>query len=263
MSEQELTRLARSTSSKLMVSRSTSSKMVESASHSYFLSPNTTCGLGNSSAWNLDRSQQESRVETLPLLSPAAARSPLTVDTREAVELELVFDAEGLAVWNDDEGELAAVRDAEGVFYEVLEPLGRGATAEVFLVADPEGRKRAMKVLSRGRFSQAEASALERLEHPNVVRFYGAATSPKYRRAFLFFEYIDGGQLCDMTPEGRLIGERWEEEEVRQVLMDLVSAVAHLHQNGVVHRDIKPQNCLRRKTGEVVLCDFGASERPS
>eukprot|EP00756_Hemistasia_phaeocysticola_P018504 Hpha_TRINITY_DN15600_c0_g4::TRINITY_DN15600_c0_g4_i1::g.97777::m.97777 len=190
-------------------------------------------------------------------------RGTSTTTSGEPVELELEFESEGLAVWHDDDDELAAVRDANGVIYEVEEVLGCGATSEVFKVADPQGQRLAMKVVPRGRFMEAEASALQRLEHPNVVRFYGAASAPKYKLAFLFFEFIDGGQLCDMTPDGRLIGERWSEAEARRVFVDLASAVAHLHQNGVVHRDIKPQNCLRRRTGEVVLCDFGASDIPS
>eukprot|EP00756_Hemistasia_phaeocysticola_P034653 Hpha_TRINITY_DN16534_c3_g1::TRINITY_DN16534_c3_g1_i4::g.133625::m.133625/K07359/CAMKK2; calcium/calmodulin-dependent protein kinase kinase 2 len=176
--------------------------------------------------------------------------------------LELDFTSDELAVWLDGEGDVAAVRDAAGVVYTVQELAGTGATGAVFKVTDPEDRVFAMKMLRRGKYAKAEIRALKLLRHPNVVRFEGAASDRKYPHAFLFFEYIDGGQLCDMTPEGELCGGLWTEKEVRRVALDLAASVAHLHQNDVVHRDIKPQNCLRRRTGQVVLADFGASELP-
>eukprot|EP00756_Hemistasia_phaeocysticola_P040321 Hpha_TRINITY_DN16858_c3_g1::TRINITY_DN16858_c3_g1_i11::g.148466::m.148466 len=173
-----------------------------------------------------------------------------------------VFESPSLAVWHDDEGEVAAVRDGEGIVHRVLELAGSGATGSVYKVMDPNKRVLAMKVVPRGRCMQAEAQALELLRHPNVLRLEGTISDRKCRQEFLFFEYIEGGQLCNMTPEGELVGKLWTEREARRVLLDLAAAVAHLHQNDVVHRDIKPQNCLRRRTGEVVLCDFGAAELP-
>eukprot|EP00756_Hemistasia_phaeocysticola_P034639 Hpha_TRINITY_DN16534_c0_g1::TRINITY_DN16534_c0_g1_i1::g.133545::m.133545 len=186
-----------------------------------------------------------------------------TSTTESYMQLEQMFDSDTLAVWNDETGELAAVKDAKGTLYEVEERVGEGVTGEVFKVADPDGERFAMKVVPQGRIVKAEVKALERLQHPNVVKFHGAATSPDFPQAFLFFEFIDGGQLCDVTSDGKLIGEQWSERKVRLVAMDLVSAVFHLHQKGVAHRDIKPQNCLLRRNGEVVLCDFGASEKAS
>jgi len=167
-----------------------------------------------------------------------------------------------LAVWYDSEGELDAVRDAEGTVYRVQGLAGAGATGSVYKVVDPTGRVLAIKAVHRGRYAEVEMRALERLRHPNVLRLLGAMGDTRFRQTFLLFEFIEGGHLCNMTPEGLLIGEEWTEADARRVLLDLAASVAHLHQNDVVHRDIKPQNCLRRRTGEVVLCDFGASELP-
>eukprot|EP00756_Hemistasia_phaeocysticola_P009741 Hpha_TRINITY_DN14944_c0_g1::TRINITY_DN14944_c0_g1_i1::g.144721::m.144721 len=173
----------------------------------------------------------------------------------------LAFEDDSLAVWIDEDDDTVAVRDPAGMVYEVEGLLGRGMTGEVFKVSDMSEQFFAMKVVKR-RDAIAESAALHQLRHPNVVRLVSEARSEEYKQAFLFFEFIEGGQLCDINEMGELIGERFTEDSARAVLLDLVSGVAHLHQNNVVHRDIKPSNCLRRLTGSVVLCDFGASEFP-
>eukprot|EP00756_Hemistasia_phaeocysticola_P005360 Hpha_TRINITY_DN13294_c0_g2::TRINITY_DN13294_c0_g2_i1::g.154860::m.154860/K07359/CAMKK2; calcium/calmodulin-dependent protein kinase kinase 2 len=206
-------------------------------------------------------------------LRPPRNSSPQRIDSLDEPFLTLFenddFDeqdaahcSDSLTVWKDEEGEVAAVKNKEGNMYVVECMLGSGATSVVYRVIDAQGRRFAMKVVPRGRYVQAETKALEMLQHPNVVRLVDTARDERYRRVFLFFELIDGGDLCDLTPEGELVGDRWTEREARRVMLDLAASVAHLHQNDVVHRDIKPQNCLRRQTGEVVLCDFGASELP-
>eukprot|EP00756_Hemistasia_phaeocysticola_P018501 Hpha_TRINITY_DN15600_c0_g2::TRINITY_DN15600_c0_g2_i1::g.97771::m.97771 len=151
------------------------------------------------------------------------------------------YESSTLAVWHDDDGELIAVRDADGTIYRVSELAGAGATGSVYKVTDPAGRVLAMKVMPRGRYAEAEVRALEKLRHQNVMRLEGVARDTVFRQAFLFFEFIDGGELCNMTSEGKLVGSRWTETAARRVLLDLAASVAHLHQNDVVHRDIKPQ----------------------
>eukprot|EP00756_Hemistasia_phaeocysticola_P040293 Hpha_TRINITY_DN16856_c0_g5::TRINITY_DN16856_c0_g5_i4::g.152390::m.152390/K07359/CAMKK2; calcium/calmodulin-dependent protein kinase kinase 2 len=173
----------------------------------------------------------------------------------------LEFNRPELKVWSRA-NDIAAITNKTGRTFRVVTPLGSGRTAEVFKVSDPEGREFAMKVVDRGPLSKAEVSSLRRLGHPNIVRFEGEASSEDYPQAFIFFELLTGGTLCEMSEEGRLLGARWKEEDARRAIMDLVGAVAHMHQNNVVHRDIKPENCLLRDSGEVVLCDFGASARP-
>eukprot|EP00756_Hemistasia_phaeocysticola_P040292 Hpha_TRINITY_DN16856_c0_g5::TRINITY_DN16856_c0_g5_i3::g.152381::m.152381 len=173
----------------------------------------------------------------------------------------LEFNRPELKVWSRA-NDIAAITNKTGRTFRVVTPLGSGRTAEVFKVSDPEGREFAMKVVDRGPLSKAEVSSLRRLGHPNIVRFEGEASSEDYPQAFIFFELLTGGTLCEMSEEGRLLGARWKEEDARRAIMDLVGAVAHMHQNNVVHRDIKPENCLLRDSGEVVLCDFGASVRP-
>eukprot|EP00756_Hemistasia_phaeocysticola_P042875 Hpha_TRINITY_DN16992_c0_g3::TRINITY_DN16992_c0_g3_i1::g.54105::m.54105/K07359/CAMKK2; calcium/calmodulin-dependent protein kinase kinase 2 len=199
----------------------------------------------------------------------AFPRTTTSVETEEGTQWPAaegmgspMFESPRLAVWHDDGGEVAAVRNAEGVLHKVTQLAGSGTTGAVYKVTDPDERVRAMKVLTRGRCMEVEAQALQLLSHPNVLRLEGTMSDPKCKKAFLLTEYIEGGQLCNMTPEGELVGKPWPEKEARRVLLDLAAAVAHLHQNDVVHRDIKPQNCLRRRTGEVVLCDFGAAELP-
>eukprot|EP00756_Hemistasia_phaeocysticola_P034649 Hpha_TRINITY_DN16534_c2_g2::TRINITY_DN16534_c2_g2_i1::g.133592::m.133592 len=149
--------------------------------------------------------------------------------------MRLAFQSPRLAVWINGAGDVGQVRDGDGAVYQVQDLAGSGATGAVYKVTDPAGRVLAMKVMSKGRYVEAEVRALELLRHPNVVRLERAAIDPKFPQAFLFFEFIEGGQLCDFSADGELVGELWTEVEARRVLLDMAASVAHLHQNDVVH----------------------------
>eukprot|EP00756_Hemistasia_phaeocysticola_P031279 Hpha_TRINITY_DN16342_c3_g1::TRINITY_DN16342_c3_g1_i5::g.58405::m.58405/K07359/CAMKK2; calcium/calmodulin-dependent protein kinase kinase 2 len=177
--------------------------------------------------------------------------------------LKTVFESDELNVWEDQTGELALLEVQElGRVFHIVKKLGEGATSEVFEVVDTEGATFAVKIVHCEAHAKAEASSLRRLQHKNVVRFEGKVSAPDHPLVYLFFEFVGGGPICELTPYGELVGKPWAEEDARRAMIDLVAAVAHLHQHNVVHRDIKPENCLVRETGEVVLCDFGASSRP-
>ena len=117
------------------------------------------------------------------------------------------------------------------------------------------GRDVALKVLHswvaddpdlRERFDR-EASALARLEHPNVVRLYDEG------RTVLVLELVEGDGLHALAA-GRRLG--WD--EVRRYCAPVAAGLAHAHARGVVHRDLTPSNVLvERNTGRVVVTDFG------
>eukprot|EP00756_Hemistasia_phaeocysticola_P029779 Hpha_TRINITY_DN16252_c0_g5::TRINITY_DN16252_c0_g5_i1::g.14963::m.14963/K07359/CAMKK2; calcium/calmodulin-dependent protein kinase kinase 2 len=175
----------------------------------------------------------------------------------------VVYESDQLKVSEDGDGELVGIVDNCGRAFEVLSKIGEGATSAVYKVRGPGDVLHAMKAVPSGPYAKAELSSLRRLNHPNVMQLESSAGCEGWDTVYIFTELLTGGELCSMTTEGTLQEDRWEEEEVRKKIMDLTAAVAHLHQNNVVHRDIKPQNCLLREpTGEVVLCDFGASARP-
>lgn len=107
-----------------------------------------------------------------------------------------------------------------------------------------------------------EGQKLEQLEHPNVVRVRDLFS--ERGTAYLVMEYLSGRSLREelkvaAAPEkqqGPL-----PEERVRQIMGALVEALAAVHQQGLQHLDIKPDNVMVENSGRVVLIDFGASRR--
>jgi len=143
--------------------------------------------------------------------------------------------------------------------YKLLKELGNGGMGTVFLAEDQElGRNIALKVLrpllgADGEFVsrfKTEARSVAAITHPNVVRINS-------------FECINGHHVIDMEYiEGCNLKEALGREvPVPALVLSLVSGVvqglAACHANGIVHRDVKPQNILIAMSGRVVLTDFG------
>jgi len=143
--------------------------------------------------------------------------------------------------------------------YEVLRPLGQGGMATVFLARQVSlDRMVAIKVLSRDfrddtdmiRRFQLEAETLARLDHPNIVSVVDRGLIQRHH--YFVMEYVEGATLKDVLAEGRLTVE-----ELLAVIESVGKALAVAHDNGVVHRDVKPSNVLLSKDGTIKLSDFG------
>ncbi|GAB1542570.1 hypothetical protein NUACC21_52440 [Scytonema sp. NUACC21] len=113
---------------------------------------------------------------------------------------------------------------------------------------DPEFLQTARRLFSR------EAETLEKLgTHDQIPRLL--AYFEEQQEFFLVQEYIDGHQLAMELPSGH----RWDESQAINLLQNVLPILAFLHDNEVIHRDIKPQNLIRRKSdNKLVLVDFGA-----
>ncbi len=149
--------------------------------------------------------------------------------------------------------------------YRVLNLLGRGAMGQVYEVEQVRmGRRYALKLLPqelqrdaefRRRFEQ-EARTLAGLEHANIVQVVYAGESPVggQPHAYLVMELLR--PLTEL-----LTGESVPEEEtVRLILQQVLSALDYAHGRGVVHRDLKPANLLLTETGEIKIGDFGVAQ---
>lgn len=145
----------------------------------------------------------------------------------------------------------------------ITESLGTGAFGEVFRAWDTQlHRDVALKLLFRDRGHQQDADRfleegrlLARVRHPNVVTVHGAERL--HGRVALITEFISGRTLSAIVRDhGPLDGD-----EVRSIGIDLCRALAAVHDAGLLHRDIKPQNVMRDADGRVVLMDFGAGHR--
>ena len=152
--------------------------------------------------------------------------------------------------------------------FKVLRALGAGATSQVYVAEDTLlGHAVALKLLSFGtssgaaagsgadgqayaRFSR-EAEAAGRLRHPNIVALYDADPA-----AGLFvWELMSGGTLADRLADGVPLSPA----AVRRLALDLLSALGAAHDQGIVHRDVKPANVLFDAAGNAKLSDFGVA----
>ncbi|NJM48978.1 MAG: serine/threonine protein kinase, partial [Alkalinema sp. RU_4_3] len=152
--------------------------------------------------------------------------------------------------------------------YEILRELGDGGFGKTFLVRDhqmPSARQCVLKQLKplhnnpeiyslvKDRF-QREAAILEQLsDHPQVPRLHAYFCEDDL--FYLVEEYIEGNTL---TQHVQTQGPQ-SETTVRNILAQLLPAIAHIHQQKIVHRDIKPDNIILRTSDQKpVLIDFGA-----
>lgn len=98
-----------------------------------------------------------------------------------------------------------------------------------------------------------EAKMLSKLNHPNIVKVYDAGIAGDH--PYIIMEFIEGSNLCKHIDDFGVFSEN----SSLDVMKDVLSAVASAHQNGIVHRDIKPKNIMW--TGnEAVVLDFGAGQ---
>jgi WD40 repeat protein/tetratricopeptide (TPR) repeat protein len=147
--------------------------------------------------------------------------------------------------------------------YDLLLELGRGGMGVVYR-ARHLALKRvvALKMILAGsgaaaeelaRF-RAEAEAVARLQHPNIVQIY--EVSEYNGRPYCALEFVDGGSLADKlahTPQAA--------RYAAAVVQALARAVHHAHECGIVHRDLKPANVLLTRQGTPKVTDFGLVKR--
>lgn len=116
-----------------------------------------------------------------------------------------------------------------------------------------EREKKLQKEISRDKRTIREASLGQILFHPNICKLYEMCTLSNH--FYMVFEYISGGQLLDyIIQHGSL-----REINARKIARSIASSLQYLHANNVVHRDLKIENVMITKNGEIKLIDFGLS----
>ena len=153
----------------------------------------------------------------------------------------------------------AAIGDGR---YRLERLLGAGGMASVWLARDDRlDRLVAVKVMSDSlatdpsyaRRFEREARTAAGLSHPNLVRVFDYETEGA--RPALVMEYVDGGTLATAIE-----GERPTSIDHEQLARELLEALAHVHEAGIVHRDVKPANVLIGRDGRARLTDFGIAQ---
>src|SRR5436189_1679190 len=143
--------------------------------------------------------------------------------------------------------------------YELLEEIGRGGQGVVFRARQKSlNRIVALKVISLGQWaSQAhvkrfrrEAEAAAGLEHPGIVPIH--EVGERDGQCYFSMKFIEGGQLDDVIRH-----EPMPPRRAAELIAKVARTVHYAHENGILHRDIKPGNILLDKEGEPHLTDFG------
>ncbi len=141
--------------------------------------------------------------------------------------------------------------------YALERLLGRGAFGEVYLGVPRSGPEVAIKVLDAAvthersvvvRFER-EAATAKRLEHPGIVRILDVGA--QRGRHYIVMELVRGGSFR------RFLRKDGAAEKVVPILTDVAHALAYAHGQGVVHRDVKPENILLTRARRAKVADFG------
>ncbi len=146
--------------------------------------------------------------------------------------------------------------------HELLRRLGHSPLSEVFLVREPGGELRALKllrpsvagdprILERWR---RESQLLGEIDHPNLVHSHGELEVDG--RPGLLLEYVEGASLRDRLQRGPL-----EWEQAARIGVQVARALERLHRHGAIHRDVKPHNVLLHPRRGAVLADLGLVRR--
>uniref|UniRef100_A0AAY4B5C7 calcium/calmodulin-dependent protein kinase n=1 Tax=Denticeps clupeoides TaxID=299321 RepID=A0AAY4B5C7_9TELE len=146
--------------------------------------------------------------------------------------------------------------------YQLFEELGKGAFSVVRrCVKVLTGQEYAAKIINTKKLSARDHQKLDRearicrlLKHPNIVRLHDSISEEGHH--YLIFDLVTGGELF----EDIVAREYYSEADASHCIQQILEAVLHCHQMGVVHRDLKPENLLlasKSKGAAVKLADFG------
>ena len=144
--------------------------------------------------------------------------------------------------------------------YEIRELIGVGGMANVYHCYDTiDDREVAIKILKDEfldnedfiRRFKNESKAIAVLNHPNIVRVYDVSFGDMIQ--YIVMEYIDGITLKEYIEMQGVLD--WK--ETLHLTTQILKALQHAHENGIVHRDIKPQNIMLLQDGTIKVTDFG------
>nr|XP_025037955.1 myosin-IIIb [Pelodiscus sinensis] len=162
---------------------------------------------------------------------------------------------------------LASLADPSDT-WEIIETIGKGTYGKVYKVANKEdGSLAAVKILDPisdvDEEIEAEYNILQFLpNHPNVVKFYGMyykADQYVGGQLWLVLELCNGGSVTDLVKGLLKRGQRLDEAIISYILYGALLGLQHLHNNRIIHRDVKGNNILLTTGGGVKLVDFGVS----
>jgi serine/threonine protein kinase len=202
-----------------------------------------------------------------PTPAPKPRQEKPATKTSDGISKEVTAGAGETAV---RASQTAEVRAGGVPGYELLEEVGRGGMGVIFKARQLQPRRLvALKMILAGEYAgkeivarfKAEAEAVARLSHPNIVQIYHVGEQAG--RPFLTLEFVEGGNLAQLLRKRTL-----RFKEAAELMRQLALAVDYAHRRGILHRDIKPGNVLlapaleRGKNNQWVpkVTDFGLAK---
>ncbi|KAF7684172.1 putative casein kinase II subunit alpha like protein [Astathelohania contejeani] len=179
------------------------------------------------------------------MTKPTEAREYANINTNKP-ESEYNYDK-----YNIEEGDIDD--------YEITKRIGQGKYSEVFLgkKIDPSNSKCVIKVLKPVRLSKVkrEIMILRKLDHPGIVDLWDVVRDPDSGAYILIFEYFEAYR------DTRSLFKLFEMQDIRFLMKQILTALDYAHGNGIIHRDIKPQNIIINPVSkQLKVIDWGLAE---
>ncbi|EAX98600.1 CAMK family protein kinase [Trichomonas vaginalis G3] len=157
--------------------------------------------------------------------------------------------------------------------YDILQEIGQGAFAKVFLIRNREtdtlyaAKAYSMFQLLQRRLGEeprearffSEVKILSTINHKNCLKIIELIKDDVTHKIYLIVPYAGRGPLSPKCWEANIM----DEKDAKDVFKQLAEGIQYLHNNNIVHRDIKPDNVLIQDDGNVMLCDFSVSKQLS
>ena len=190
--------------------------------------------------------------------------TPTEILKRKRIEISIENIAENLNLTKSSEIQATDPLKLSAADFEAIQVLGKGSFGEVYLVKMLlTGKLYAMKILQKQKiidqnqvkYIYVERNILTYINHPFIVKLHYAFQSVD--KLYLVLDYCSGGNLTYY-----LAKERHFTEEIAKIyLCEIILALEELHKNGIIYRDLKPDNIVLDGEGHALLIDFGLSKQ--
>ncbi|OAD59027.1 Neither inactivation nor afterpotential protein C [Eufriesea mexicana] len=158
-----------------------------------------------------------------------------------------------------------------GKRYLLRECIGSGVCGDVFEAIDQQAGNKRVAVKVQKLTSESQSLIVEEYKvlrdlaaHPNLPDFYGiyrrrSGKKTEYDQIWFVMELCEGGTAMDLVHGLLAMNKKLREEHIGFILKEVIQALIYLHENNVIHRDIRGSNIVLTKEGEVKMVDFGLS----
>ncbi len=152
--------------------------------------------------------------------------------------------------------------------YQKVRSVGKGSFGTVYLVRHLKERKNyCMKVIKLTNIPKKERDAcrhevrlMQRLSHPNIVGFKDSFFAKQRSQLCIVMTYCDGGDLSERVKKQSRTGRKFSEDQILNWFVQISLGLHAMHQNNILHRDLKTQNIFLLGNGRLVLGDLGISK---